>query len=523
MIRDTAKRRSKLRRVRGGRRESGQAIILGVFTMLILALMLMMSFNVSQAIHERVRIQQHADAVAYSTATLHARAFNYFAYSNRAMAAGYASMATLHAYMSSGWAAQGMLEGSRNAYMVIAVLEFLASFCSGPFGPIPCCIAQHCQHSMEAAQVAQAYGQEADNYEQLLDSLQENEFEPAVEELMSMINSIYSSQMAMLQHTRMATANMFGGVIGDLTRENAPQAFVNPAITFANANSLMCAVEGTGDDQPCGEREVTPPENQQQVMWEVAMGTRPDWTAQRPVFPHHLHPELLQKLMTDIPEPRGGTTLPIVASSSSEFEEPVGGGDGVISAHDSGMVINMTDCIPFLWSFGGEAETEEWEDDGMGGSASTEAEPFNFIKFRAHEEEFQDGSIFDGGATYFGQPSVYAGVWQDLSVLEDGQHGPWEINQDGRIEIEHGSQGTARLDLTGDQLFPAAAVSKALVYYHQPPPGDWEEHPNFFNPYWRAKLHPFDGFNEYFTTTLVSLRPDGALIWPTIMIVPPWG
>lgn len=32
-------------------------------------------------------------------------------------------------------------------------------------------------------------------------------------------------------------------------------------------------------------------------------------------------------------------------------------------------------------------------------------------------------------------------------------------------------------------------MSKAVVYYHHP--GYWREPPNFFNPYWRAKLHPF--------------------------------
>ncbi|MFC1482519.1 hypothetical protein ACFL51_01805 [Myxococcota bacterium] len=27
-----------------------------------------------------------------------------------------------------------------------------------------------------------------------------------------------------------------------------------------------------------------------------------------------------------------------------------------------------------------------------------------------------------------------------------------------------------------------------MVYYHRP--GVWEEHPNFFNPFWRARLAP---------------------------------
>ena len=32
------------------------------------------------------------------------------------------------------------------------------------------------------------------------------------------------------------------------------------------------------------------------------------------------------------------------------------------------------------------------------------------------------------------------------------------------------------------------AVARAMTYYHRP--GNWKEHPNFFNPFWRAKLAP---------------------------------
>lgn len=34
------------------------------------------------------------------------------------------------------------------------------------------------------------------------------------------------------------------------------------------------------------------------------------------------------------------------------------------------------------------------------------------------------------------------------------------------------------------------AIARALAYYHRP--GSWQEHPNFFNPYWRAKLAPVE-------------------------------
>ena len=42
-----------------------------------------------------------------------------------------------------------------------------------------------------------------------------------------------------------------------------------------------------------------------------------------------------------------------------------------------------------------------------------------------------------------------------------------------------------------NQVEKGAAISKAMAYYHYPK--DWKVHPNFFNPYWKAKLQPYRG------------------------------
>jgi hypothetical protein len=82
------------------RRTTGQVMVLGCVTLLTMALMLMLSFNLTNAIHEKIRLQSHSDAMAYSIAVVEARSFNYFAYTNRAEAAAYVTMCTLHAYMA---------------------------------------------------------------------------------------------------------------------------------------------------------------------------------------------------------------------------------------------------------------------------------------------------------------------------------------------------------------------------------------------------------------------------------------
>jgi hypothetical protein len=101
--------------------------------------------------------------------------------------------------------------------------------------------------------------------------------------------------------------------------------------------------------------------------------------------------------------------------------------------------------------------------------------------------------ISDQSSARFGQPVVYYAGSTDLRANDINQRGPWEINPNGPININVGGEGGAG----SVQLFdgnPGEAVSKAIVYYHRF--SDWNEAPNLFNPYWRAKLDSFDGLAE---------------------------
>jgi hypothetical protein len=53
------------------------------------------------------------------------------------------------------------------------------------------------------------------------------------------------------------------------------------------------------------------------------------------------------------------------------------------------------------------------------------------------------------------------------------------------------------------------AVSKAKVYFHQM--GDWKIAPNFFDPFWRAKLHFFKK-DEFQKVATVSGDPYAAML-----------
>ncbi|MGZ3457089.1 MAG: TadE/TadG family type IV pilus assembly protein [Archangium sp.] len=76
---------------RGFERQEGQALVLACVLMLVLSLALITTVNLGHAVHERIRLQNTADAAAYSTAAMEARAFNFYAFTNRTQVSHYVS------------------------------------------------------------------------------------------------------------------------------------------------------------------------------------------------------------------------------------------------------------------------------------------------------------------------------------------------------------------------------------------------------------------------------------------------
>jgi hypothetical protein len=110
-----------------------------------------------------------------------------------------------------------------------------------------------------------------------------------------------------------------------------------------------------------------------------------------------------------------------------------------------------------------------------------------FTLFKADENSSND----------FGQPMAYSLVSQDLRKMPKGGQGPWEITDSGEINVDLGGDvGKHGMQISDEpgKFGEGMAVSKAMTYYHLPT--DWKEHPNFFNPFWKAKLQPFRGSSE---------------------------
>ena len=89
----------------------------------------------------------------------------------------------------------------------------------------------------------------------------------------------------------------------------------------------------------------------------------------------------------------------------------------------------------------------------------------------------------EGGETDYGQPATYGVITQDLRKLRNGADRPWET---GRLGVKMPA-GTGKWKYVPEgQGF---GVAKAKAYFHQL--DKWSAPPNLFDPFWRAKLHPF--------------------------------
>ena len=143
-------------------RTRGQTIVLGVLTLLVLAVMMMLTFTLNNVVHEKIRIQSHSDAIAYSTSVIEARAFNSMVYSNRAIAAAVVAQMTVHAWMNTASSTNATLFNAAIAFGMVAAIEFIeAGFC-----PFPCCVFIHCVHALEAIVIMVKYFMKWNDYKQ---------------------------------------------------------------------------------------------------------------------------------------------------------------------------------------------------------------------------------------------------------------------------------------------------------------------------------------------------------------------
>lgn len=471
-------------------------MVLSALSFLILALMVTLSFNLSHALRQKMNLQQHSDALAYSMAVLEARALNYYAVGNRAIAGSYVAMNSLHAYMAAVSVTGEMLRAARNNFYQIAAIE--AALCVACEG-----MCDHCEHAIEAVKIAGDFSKEGSNYDKKARGV-ESGFVNAMKGLDLMVDNLHTAQRSVHDKTLQAVKDGRSHGLEQLTEYNAPGAtFLAQQVGGINANEFNCAVDGM---QCQGSVDDSDAEARARAMTEVANASRSGWPATRETsgmsvqMPSYLHENFMKKF-EDIPNEGNYRVLRHVGTAKTvqdkgEVNGPgeQGGNEGkVVAASEEGLIFHQ-------WKEGvgtSPYKAEVWSDEGGGGhepsGAHSGQHPFEGVNARALTACSQSGNCFmkfranPDPKRDWGQPRVYSYVTKQFRG-GDPSKTPWELNASSTLEFEHGAQGTAHLTLAADE---GAGLSKALVYYHRFGQNGWKEPPNLFGPYWRAKLHPF--------------------------------
>lgn len=456
-------------------RTRGQVLVLACVAFLLTAVMLMASFSVANAVHERTRIQAAADARAFSIATLEARGFNTVSFMNRAIAGAIVANMGIHAWRALGEFNVNMLAAGQQVFILVAVTE-LAQCPKWNF--------QHCVHAFQAFKISSQYGQKKSNQQSKLESA-DSKLRDASEAYSKLIEDIHKAQKGLLSQTKTEIGNNSQTLRGMLSK-TAPLA-TGKEVDW-NAKGLACAVEGSDFDDDCetgswkGHGSVLDKEKRRDVMESAAMAARTNWEVGT-IFERSVsnNDNYRGKVPVGIPVYDPGMPMDIQGEGhfiaiGAANEAKTSGNTISAKSGAAGLLVNwkhgcFSGWCPWFIKEGKAQSGSEYK--GVCDSGGC------FINFRTGK----------GGEDDWGQPATYGAISQEIRKNTNQTGGgekeaAWEIEKKGEVQNLNG-QGKWKFITTNK----AYAVAKGKAYFHQL--GAWSAPPNVFDPFWRAKLHPF--------------------------------
>jgi hypothetical protein len=122
------------------RRKEGQALVVAALMVLIMSIAVLATVNIGHTVHERIRLQNTADAAAYSMAAMEARAFNFYAYANRTQVSHYVSAMMWQSLLSLIYFAEAFIA---DIYGFMRTINPCAGDPSGLFWTVACPILEN--------------------------------------------------------------------------------------------------------------------------------------------------------------------------------------------------------------------------------------------------------------------------------------------------------------------------------------------------------------------------------------------
>lgn len=452
----------------------GQVLPLACIVFLTCALMMMASFSVANAVHERTRIQAAADAHAFTVATLEARGFNTMAFMNRAIAGAMVAEMGIHAWRALARHNVNMYQAGMIAFFVIAAMEF---------AQCPKFQLQHCVHGFKALIIAFKYMKAYKSNKSALEG-KDQQWKDAVKAYSELIKKINGDQKSILDRVKQEIG-IASVTLNQMLQATAPKASINFMIHDYNKKGFACALEGSNFDDECEAPSwksvgtVKSADERTKIMESAAMAARPKWqvgslfersasdTGYKGSNPIGI-PVYNPDKMMDI-QGKGSNSMYMFVGmankssvSNNRISASSGMGIGIATWQDGVGPLFVMDASPPST----QSEYEGVPCDGSGGC---------FINFRLATQ---------GGETDYGQPATYGVITQDLRKMRARDEQPWEIDGSGTVKMPNGD-GTFKYVPEGQGF----GVAKGKAYFHQL--DSWAAPPNLFDPFWRAKLHPF--------------------------------
>ncbi|MFO7155757.1 MAG: pilus assembly protein TadG-related protein [Pseudomonadota bacterium] len=504
--------------------EDGQALVLGALLMLVVALAVLSVSSLGRTLYEEIRLQNAADNAAYSLAAQQARAFNFYAYANRAQIAHYVTILQL---LSANAIVLGLVSGLGT---LSALLETAASVCDGPKQPLCKAIPVVGPALVTLATLAKALAGVVRTAARALLEVGRWIGRVGVPLLVAANLFLFASQAAMLAAT---LARFRDEEVLRVARGTAPGARLAFAeATFAaNARRFLQAhleeamtLWGTGDpvgarleDGPAGRRnwarrgmsELVHASRQDSLVYDrtfpgTGIGGLPGISALRALFDVFAGARFRgHTRLHSTAEPGQGT-----ASARRYYEQMEKPGYGTARYPTGNSVgANFYLEVPAIpdWlaeplgigrrelgsvtATGTQGFACAWDLDRPYREMPAGAIEIHVPRFRCDlgRGDFPWWGIgpfmhFDATRDDCGSPEsdfCQPDVWVALRGGEDEK----ATEREAAILRAAGS---------GDPLPEEGriAVARALAYYHRP--GTWREPPNFFNPHWRAKLAPVE-------------------------------
>jgi hypothetical protein len=460
---------------------------LACVTLLLLAITTSLSFTIANVIHEKIRLQNYSDAQAYSMATVEARAFNYVAYSNRASAAAFVTICSLHAFQAIASMGGPLLRSAAIAMFVEMLAEL--GVCVASWGTSACC-----EHIAMAAEQGAQFLEDASNTE---DDLQgwEKPFNDAIKGLWLMVEAIHIEQDIVLGD---AALKITQGLSGALKGTAIHVGSLPTGVGAINALQLTGCLEGSQADTQSAKKSVS---DRSKLYSEIINASRPKFTHSIADMGVTNWPPMFGKkwdgLAYSVPFFMGGNHG--LADSPCDVQVGV---EGKVACGEGGTFASFVGSKEDLPGVGGWTGSMVASDQNGGKHDPSGAHTDQHDEFKGIPKCVEDKMCFinfrldDKDKKTWGQPSVYAYYSMDLTTRPvdstDQAYTPWELGDKGKLDME-----MAGKDKNGDGvklvMVPerqGSAMSRALVYFHGP--GQWPREPNFFDPFWSAKLHPFD-------------------------------